>query len=100
MTCASIKLEKVAVLVLAALFVLDVAITVYLNLSYMYSRPTLPDAALGRIVPHNVHGAVVYVTQKEADQLRYLRWAAFGSFAGVAIAVALSERSKSKRRRR
>jgi hypothetical protein len=80
------KVKKVVVIVLASIFMLDILITVYLNVSYMHSRPTAPDAALGRTVAHNVHGTVVYLTEDEVSRLGYLHWGALGSFIGVAIA--------------
>jgi hypothetical protein len=74
MTPLRYKIGKVALITLAILFTACLVSRIYLDMSYHDTRPTAPDSFLGRTVPYNVHGRVVYLTMEESNQLEYLHW--------------------------
>jgi hypothetical protein len=48
------------------------AFWLYLHSYYVNSFPKVPQIALGRIVPLNVHGTIVYLTERESSELTWL----------------------------
>jgi hypothetical protein len=88
------KMAKLALITLATLFTVNVLLTIYLDLSYHDTRPTAPDSLLGRTVAYRVHGRVVYLTIKEANQLEYLHWGGLGFFFGMAIVLFIEQETK------
>jgi hypothetical protein len=56
---------------------------IYLRIHYAQTLSAQPQPNIGRIVPHNYKGLVVYLTQQEASLLNYLWWVSLISFLVV-----------------
>ncbi len=62
---------------------------------WVYSRPRMPQPELGRVLPVNDHGTVVYATRQEEVLRIGLRWGGLSLFAcAVALEAVLRARSK------
>ncbi len=48
----------------------------YLQSYYANEYPRMPNVSIGRIVPLNVHGTIVYLTEKEQSTLTWVFWGA------------------------
>ena len=51
------------------------------------TRPTIPDAEIGRVVPQNNHGHIVYLTDHEEKNKRALQYGIAGLFLAATIAA-------------
>lgn len=95
----TLRIRKIFLVFFGALFSIDVLVLVYLNVSYKATLPRVPSVSVGRTIPHNVHGTVVYLTEEESKRLEYLRWLGFGSFAIIgAIGVCCPVRPPAERK--
>jgi len=72
-----IALAGAALAWLAAFLLSGVLENTYVN------YPREPDSTHSRTVPHRVKGVVVYVTQDQSMQLRWLRWTQLGAGAVI-----------------
>ena len=66
------EVKKLVAIFLIGLAGISVSYWLYLNSSYVNTFPRAPQASVGRIVPLNVHGTVVYLTEREDSRLTWL----------------------------
>lgn len=67
-----INYKQIIAIFLGAAFVLCLGLWIYLNNHYAYARPNKPQPEIGRIYPLNIHGTIVFLTEKEDLQLKGL----------------------------
>jgi hypothetical protein len=81
-----LKIKKVvgvsaAVVLIVAVFAWGILENIYV------SYPRFPYPQDGRIVPHEVKGIIVYITESQRDLLFWLRW--IGISSGVIAALVI-----------
>lgn len=84
-----------AVQLLGAVGFLLMLLTSYLYFDYSDTHPTEIDRKTGHTLPLNVHGRIVYLTEKENLALNVIR----GMTVGVIISFAVLVRYRPRRQR-
>ena len=74
-------LKKIIVVTLLAIFFCCLTSWIYFNYHYAYNMPRSPQPESAREYPFNVHGTIVYLTEKESAQLNWLY--TIGMIAGL-----------------
>lgn len=69
---------------------------IFLDEHFDTTRPTRPDVASGRVIPHDDHGYIVYLTSGERNLLLALEDTSIG-FALMATLAAYYVRKKERR---
>ena len=67
-----INIKKIIAIFIIVLSFTCILSWIYLEYDYAFHRIQKAQPELGRIYPHNVHGTIVYLTQQEDLQLKYL----------------------------
>lgn len=81
-----LKIKKIvgvsaAVVLITAVFAWGILENTYV------SYPRSPNPQDGRIVPHEVKGIIVYITESQRDLLFWLKWVGIGSGAIAALVI-------------
>jgi len=81
------KYKKVIAIVIVTVVFVSLGLYVYLNYHYAYTRSGVPQADIQRTYPLNVHGTIVYLTEQEDSQLK---WIYRTMMASIIIAILYS----------
>jgi hypothetical protein len=60
------------------------------------TRPTKADAKVGRVIPQNNHGHIVYLTEQEEKNKQDLQYIAFGLFLATTVAAYFHKKASSR----
>ncbi len=66
------KYKKAIAFVIVTVIFVSLGLYVYLNYHYAYTRPGQPQADIQRTYPLNIHGTIVYLTEQEDSQLKWI----------------------------
>lgn len=67
-----VKLKKIIAIIIVTIIFTCLGLYSYLSNHYICTLPEKPQPEIGRIYPFDVHGTIVYLTQQEDSQLRWL----------------------------
>jgi hypothetical protein len=81
-----LKIKKIVGVSAAVVLIMTVFTWGILENTYV-SYPRSPDPQNGRIVPHEVKGVIVYITEGQHDLFFWLKWIGIGSAAIAALVI-------------
>lgn len=92
--------RKIVIATLIVLFFGCVGSTIFIHVTYAYTKPSVPEPQSGRVRQMVVnHGTVVYVTDEEFQRadfvLNKVFWIGIVSFVGLAIVRVYWQKSRS-----
>ena len=64
--------KRTFVIVLLSIALTSIGSCIYLSFLYTSTRPREPQPELQRIYPLNIHGTIVYLSEEEDSQLKWL----------------------------
>lgn len=85
------KIRRILLVASAFVGVISMALYVILENTYV-NYPRTPEQALGRVVPHEVKGITVYITQRQSELIHWVTWILVISGALILIGLFLNLR--------
>lgn len=79
--------RKIIIALMAGIFMIALLFTVYLYNSYRQTQIYSLQPNVGRVIPFNVHGTIVYLTASEKNRLDVLFWINLFAFGVIGIFI-------------
>jgi hypothetical protein len=89
--------RKIIIALMAGIFMIALLSTVYLYNSYRQTQIYRLQPNVGRVIPFNIHGTIVYLTASEKNRLDILDWIDTLAFVVLGVLVVTDPKYEAPR---